>query len=343
MFGSRRKKLTLADVLRGTTAGRIQAVGYMQVIPLLSDLVDDRFVSAAEGGALVSTRGYGTLVFENPSEHTLIVPCHAAYVVKRAAQDHAMAHAAVVKKHSVRAFDTAMCVEQTQPGRIPRANHKMIILPFALREEALALRRKTDFRKLWDALDEFRREMSLPERGHLEDFLSRFRRELDQFVAEFECVPKQVGAIVLVNDEVVGIERAPNHAFWQSVWPALIRECYGSLAVQVARRTDDATPPSTRVSLSDEIDSLDALANAVADAEREQRRRTGAIVRGLLDERLPMRVEERVVGLRLSTLDQGRFTGQLITDYGNVVYASLCASAHWRMQEAWRAARPFRI
>ena len=34
----------------------------------------------------------------------------------------------------------------------------------------------------------------------------------------------QVGAIVLVDDRVVGIERAPSHDYWLSIWPSLIRE-----------------------------------------------------------------------------------------------------------------------
>jgi hypothetical protein len=114
MFRKRQKTMSLADVLHGCTPGRIQSVGYMQVIPLVSDLSDDRFVSPVEGGAEVFTTEYGTLGFRNPSERLLIVPCHAGYVVKQAAQDHAMAHAAVVRSSGESSYDTAMCVQQTQ-------------------------------------------------------------------------------------------------------------------------------------------------------------------------------------------------------------------------------------
>ena len=92
----------------------------------------------------------------------------------------------------------------------------------------------------------FNQEMGVPAAGHLEFFLKQFRKELDEFVAEFECVPRQIGAIILVDDQVVGIERAPSHAYWQSVWPCLIRECYGSLAIRVAQLKGERAPEGAK-------------------------------------------------------------------------------------------------
>ena len=40
VFRNRQKTIRVADVLHGCTPGRIQSVGYMQVIPLVSDLSD---------------------------------------------------------------------------------------------------------------------------------------------------------------------------------------------------------------------------------------------------------------------------------------------------------------
>ena len=61
VFRNRRKTVRVADVLHGCSPGRIQSVGYMQVIPLVSELSDDRFVSPVEGKADVFTTDYGTL------------------------------------------------------------------------------------------------------------------------------------------------------------------------------------------------------------------------------------------------------------------------------------------
>ncbi|UCF22859.1 MAG: hypothetical protein JSV72_18500 [Ralstonia sp.] len=344
MFGKKRtSKLTMGEALHGTRPGRIQSVGYMQVIPLVGDLDDDRFVSPVEGDARVSTSSYGTLIFENASEVLLLVPCHAGYVVKRAAQDHAMAHAAVVERHKTRSFDTAMCIQQTQGGLIASDRYQMMILPFALRERALEVRKQRSYDRLWSAISAFNTDLGLSTSGHLEFFLKRFRRELDEFVAEFECVPKQVGAIVLVGDQVVGVERAPSHAYWQSVWPSLIRECYGSLAIQVAHREGETPPPRTRVPLSEDVGSLDELEEAIADVAAEEERRTKELVRALLGVPFSTTVDTTIEGLTIETLEKGDFVGQVVRDGERVAYASILASKRSLLDEKWRQASPFRI
>ena len=68
VFRNRKKTTRVADVLHGCTPGRIQSVGYMQVIPLVSELSDDRFVSPIEGEAEVFTTSYGTLGFRNTGD-----------------------------------------------------------------------------------------------------------------------------------------------------------------------------------------------------------------------------------------------------------------------------------
>ena len=74
MIFSRRQnksRITIGDALHGTRVGRLQSVGYMQVIPLLSDLEDERFVSPVEASSEVATQAYGALLFTNPSDPPL--------------------------------------------------------------------------------------------------------------------------------------------------------------------------------------------------------------------------------------------------------------------------------
>ena len=343
VFRKRQTTMTLADVLHGCTPGRIQSVGYMQVIPLVSELSDNRFVSPVEGDTEVFTTSYGTLGFRNPSDCLLIVPCHAGYVVKQAAQDHAMAHAAVVRSAGERSFNTAMCIQQSQGGYINRGSYRMLILPYALREQALEVRNTQKYDKLWGAISVFNQEMGVSAAGHLEFFLKHFRKELDEFVAEFECVPGQIGAIILVDDQVVGIERAPSHAYWQSVWPCLIRECYGSLAIRVAQLKGDQAAPASRTPLPDDIGSLDELETVVAEIARQEDERTKATVRELLDEPLALTQDETTEGLTVETIRPGRFAGQVIRDGERVVYASLPAARKWLANHKWQTAQPFAI
>jgi len=343
MFRRKKKReTTLSEILKGTSAGRIQSVGYMQVIPLLSDLEDERFVAPEE--ALVSTRAYGTMEFENPSELLLIVPLHAGYVVKRAAQDHAMGHVGLVPAKKTRSYDTAMCIQQTQGGLISKSAHKLTILPFSLRETALELRGKKSYNKLWNAISAFNKELGLNASGHLEFFMKHFRKELDQFVAEFECVPRQVGAIVLVDNVVVGIERAPTRAYWESVWPALIRECYGSLALQIARRKgEEAPPPEGRQPLPEDIGSLEELSQALEEVCREEEERTRETVRKLLGVKMEAKEEKKTGDFSVDTVLSERFTGQMVRDEERVVYASLILKEKFRKDFEWGRAKPFEI
>jgi hypothetical protein len=178
----------------------------------------------------------------------------------------------------------------------------------------------------------------------LEFFLKHFRKELDEFVAEFECVPRQIGAIILVDDQVVGVERTPSHAYWQSVWPCLIRECYGSLAIRVAQlKGESAGAPASRTPLPDDIGSLDELESVIADIARQEDERAKATVRELLDEQLTLTQDESVVGLKVDTVQPGRFTGQVIRDGGRIVYASLPATKKWLADNKWQTAKPFAI
>lgn len=353
MFRKRKKntstRIEVREVLRGCEAGRLQSVGYMQVIPLVSDLNDERFVSPVQCDAAVYTTSYGTLGFRNTSDSVMIVPCHAGYVVKQHAQDHAMAHAGVVAAAGDRRYDTAACIQASQGGFIQKGSYRMLILPHALREHALQKRSKKNYQKLWDDISAFNQRFGVNGQGHLEYFLKAFKKELDEFVAEFESVPRQVGAIVLVDDRVVGVERAPSHAYWQSIWPSLIRECYGSLAIEAAQKrlqpSGDPSPPdrSPRLRLPVEIASLDELESLIAEIASQEDERARSTVRELLDEPLDLQYEETVADVSIDTATSEHFTGQVIRDRDKIVYASLPATSAFVKSQEWTRAEPFAI
>lgn len=363
MFRKRNKRkknantrIEVREVLRGCEAGRLQSVGYMQVIPLVSDLNDDRFVSPVQCDADVYTTSYGTLGFRNTSKSVMIVPCHAGYVVKQHAQDHAMAHAGVVAAAGDRRYDTAACIQASQGGFIKKGSYRMLILPHALREHALQKRGEKNYQKLWNDISVFNQRFGVTGQGHLEYFLKAFKKELDEFVAEFECVPRQVGAIVLVDDRVVGIERAPSHEYWLSIWPSLIRECYGSVAIEAAKKKlhssggDPSAPHrSPRVQLPVEIASLEELESLIAEIASQEDERARSTVRELLDEPLDLQYEDTVsdrrVGAEVSidTATSEHFTGQVIRDGNKIVYASLPATSAFVKSQEWTRAEPFAI
>ncbi|MHC4955111.1 MAG: ARPP-1 family domain-containing protein [Planctomycetota bacterium] len=339
-FRNKHRPLTIAQILRGCEAGRIQSVGLMQVIPLVSDAQDERIQPPVD--AIVSTESYGELLFHNPSAALILVPSHATYVVEQAAQDHAMPSAAFVRARKSRRYDRAMCVQRGQGGLVRKGNHEMAILPLPLRRPALQMRKKSDYSRLWGSIETFNRAAGTKGGGDLVRFLKHYRRQLDQFVAEFELVPRQVGAIILVGGEVVGVERAPSWAYWAAVWEPLIRNCYGAYAI-VAEREDPDLPPG-RVPLdagrARTLGDLERALDEADVAEDEFARRT---VRELLDKPFEIESEEALHELQLETVRNAQLTGQVVREDERVLYASLIADGDVMRPRGWRWMRPFRL
>jgi hypothetical protein len=320
--------LTVEQILAGTSRGRMQTVGQMQVIPILGD-DDDAFDPP---DFTVGTQDYGSVHLRNDGDRPTIVPTGAGWVVRAAAQDHAVGSGALMPAKSSRTIDTAMCIQQTQGGLISKSKHKMLVLPVALRSPALAKRKERGYDKLWASISEFNESVGASDRyggGHLEYFLQKYQRELDEFVAEFELVPDQIGAIVLINGKVVGIERAPSQAFWEAVWEPLIRVCYGSLAIKASQGT--TTPPSTRVALTAEaISTLGEIALALRDARSREEGVVDTLVADVGSKKLKAaEADERMGDHYLTTVASRALAGQVVTEGDGpekIRYASICAA-----------------
>lgn len=316
--------LTIAEILRGTGVGAVQSAGQMQVIPLLGD--DDYTFAPPE--LEVGTTTYGTVLLRNDSNRPTIVPPGAGWVVAQRAQDHAVGGGALLWPGESRSINTAMCIQQSQGGYIEKAKHALLILPAALRAKALSMRHLQSYNKLWAGIQELNASFGISQSGgHLEYFLQRFQKELDGFVAEFELVPRQVGAVILVGGKIAGIERAPSADFWKALWTPLVRICYGSLALKVAELRK--TPPPTRVPLTLRHRSFAGLRDALAEATRKESQVIGdclSLARGVSLEAAPQVDEERGA-IVLRTFASTRLSGQVATVDKVVRYASLCAAA----------------
>jgi len=324
--------LTVESILKGTGLGPMQSVGQMQVIPLVdvsSGGVAERF---APPELEVGTHGYGAVTLRNANDKPTIVPYGAGWVVKQRAQDHAIGSGAFLKAGEQRVLSHAMCIQQSQPGLIATAKHVLTILPAKLRSKALAMRHVDQYSKLWEHITAFNTELGLSSVANLVTFLSTFEKQLDEFVAEFELVPRQVGAIVLVAGEVIGIERSPSSAYFAAVWEPLVRVCYGSLAVAAAKDRKD--PPATRLPLVPVAKSLAALRNVLAELRDREVRLTaqiGSFVKGLRLERAD-KADDTLDDHTLWTVagkphtDNRAFGGQVVTTGSSVAYASLVAA-----------------
>lgn len=319
--------LTVEDILNGTRTGRMQSVGHMGVIPILDDgSEDDTF---APPDVRAGTTSYGVVDVENPADRPTIIPTGAGWVVDEMAQDHAVPTAKFVGAKKKERIEKSMCIQETQGGLISKKDHNFVVLPVPLRTRALAMRHEDRYNKLWEHIREFNHSVGVHSRGNVADFVRNYKDELDQFVAQFELLPGQVGAIVLLDGTVVGIERAPNQAFWASVWEPLIRMCYGALSIK-ARRVLKDRPPKHRVPLSVGVKSLAGIGRALNTAKKKAEEQQGLLMTELsVQEFLPAgRDDDHHGSYRLKTVANRALAGQVVVR-GSVedpVYASLCAA-----------------
>jgi hypothetical protein len=323
--------MKLGTLLEGCRHDTLQSVGIMQMIPLLNPRSDEsRFASPDE--AVVNTSDYGSVGIRNPTGRVMIVPLHAAYMSKKNAQDHATTSAGVVKPEASVTFSNSLCIESTQGGLYDEDQYRLSILPASLRADVAPLQtRHTAYNGSWSFIERYNTEMGSGRRAHLRDFFERFEKELDEFISQFEPVPCQVGAIILIGGEIVGIERAPSQACWLGVWEALIRDCYGSRCMQATKRLEakNITVPESRARLEGSITSLDALERALLTAECAEEQAVQRLVDGISEDELNVESPyERLVhgSLDVKVVSNTRMTGQVVVEGPNVVYASAVAA-----------------
>lgn len=313
----------LSDLLRGLAPGRMQAVGLMQIIPLVGA---ETAGYAPADAVTVASPDYGVLDFRGDGSGHVIIPSGAAYLTKERKQDHALPHPGLVRKRDgVAHYNSAACIQSSMPGHMESAKRALNIMPFALRAAGLRVQNEKGFQKLWGSIERMNHAAGLTATGHLDVFLNHFAAQLDQFAAEFEPVPEQLGAIVIVNGAVAGIERSPTYEHWLSVWKPLVRDCYGSHAMLTGQTVK--SPPGNRFALG-ACSSLQDLAMRLGLVRSQEDEATRAIVRGLMAETFeatyaPQPQDE----IRVYDVSGAQFTGNAIIDSDSPVYLSLLANS----------------
>lgn len=212
--------------------GNVQSVDEMTIVPILGD--DRGNVASPSSLKFRSTTSYGTMVFENDDRNReAIVPTNMM-VRGRGGQDHAMSGSGVIKKGSLKSFNTACCIESSQGGYLRSSGNEEDILPVALRKEFLdrSFRTQQSYSKLWPKITNWLKGLRLSHSGsaHLRYFYDTpdVKAALEDFAAEFEPVDHQVGAIIMFAGVPVGIEIMPSAEHWNAYWKLLVRGCYGA-------------------------------------------------------------------------------------------------------------------
>jgi hypothetical protein len=323
--------MTKAEALANTTIGQIQSAGYMQIIPLVGDDIAPDIIGPSE--LMFSTNEYGSMTFENDSNKLAIIPSHTGYIIPNQGQDHAMTSAGLVD-YGKKTFDNAVCIEASRCGGIRKDKYEFLILPFQLRNAALQKRTGTGFDRLWNSISHFNKRMGVKDdRGHLNRFFRQFEDTLDIFIAQFESVPHQVGAIILLDGSVIGVERAPSHEYFSQMWKAMIHS-YGSAAIEFNNGLGEnrhrlASVAELKGNLSTTEDILKAIENAdKADMDFAQ-----AVFDRLAGfTSINYKPDWSWVGdHQIATISPSGWEGQVIHNQGNeIVYASLVSTTGLR-------------
>jgi len=224
---------------------RKQHAGVMSVYPLLAKDVDTPLANF-EDVKFKGTYSYGTMVFANNSEYPFIVPTGYSIITKQEAQDHALTFASLLTPNIERSINEACCIQQTQCGYINGSKvNEFSILPLYIRKRHFKdyvfgkdKQKKLDvnslsFTRLWNYISDFQKDLVKSNEANLVYFFNKFMDKLIRFNAEFEVVDGQRGAIIMINDKIVGIEIAPTHDYWKTVWNSLVRDCYGSEVIRL--------------------------------------------------------------------------------------------------------------
>jgi len=337
---SKKIRLTLAEILQGKVAGRPQSVGIMDVAPLLpQDEAHHNRIFAVPSTEMYldGNPNYGTVIVRNANpEMPLICPTNTTWVTGHRAQDHALCKAALVKGGATSSYENAACLQASQGGAIPAELYEFQILPATLRRMDRKIAEKHEYGKIWENIKNLNQALNLPDHvGNLEFLFKQFEKELYQFVAEFESVPNQIGALIMINGQLVGVEIAPSPEYWASVWEPLIRYCYGPEALLAAKKLGDEGVRNAvlgRPTLRYEhARSLDDLKEALEQLRREEMSRMEDIIRANLETSLEFAVDE-TISVAHSPGDKTTyemasafedFIGQVVLDEGYVVYGSL--------------------
>lgn len=271
--------MKLTNLLNGFILGEKQEVGVMAVIPLIEKEKTVSPVAPLTDLQFLGTYTYGDMKFVNKNEEKpVIIPAGYMALTKQAAQDHALPTSHILPvANGIQSVDFACCVEQTQGGYIqPEQNFEFQLLPINVRKQhakgvismgsRVPLENFSDFGRLWDNISKFQNKMIKDDLAHIVWFFNKFVSKLDEFNAEFESVKGQRGAIVLINNEVIGIEIAPSTEDWAILWKRLIRETYGSEVVRLSYEDLSGTfvkKEEQKLNL-DSVTSISELREAIA-------------------------------------------------------------------------------
>jgi hypothetical protein len=322
--------MQIKDVLKGYTVDRknIQSVANMTVIPIISET---EFTNVADVNEVTLKQdvAYNSMEFQNSSGHIgIVLQGWTMIEPNQKAQDRTIPFGKLLNSKTSKAVP-ANCVQSRQCGtfdctKLDQSSFK--ILPPSLRGIALKKNtdRSADTGTLWESLSKWSNKIDCKNDG-LFMFYSKFEDKLSQFVAQFEPVEKQVGAIVFINNELIAIDIMPKYDSWKKLWRALIRDSYGAEAIRLA---DNGTSVEINPSINAaSVSSLDDLVAAYSTMKNDFYGNLESAINSSISAEVTSSKLDNINELTMLKLENSDFIGQGVA-HGNdhYIYLSLVSS-----------------
>lgn len=299
----------LGEFLKGLEAREPQTVGNMTVIPLVAPATEYNGVGTVADVYLNRDIAYDRLQMASSAAAPTIIPSGYALITKEKAQDRAVGSKTIIPANKAQEVN-AFCVQSSQCGYMLKENksqQEFRMLPAPVRMVAYKHRDTRRFSALWESLGKYNKSLGV-NGDFLKSFFDEHKDRLSQFVAEFELVPYQRGAIILINDELVGVELSPNPLAFSAQWEVLIRDCYGSEAIAKQSR-HQAIDESA---LFGEVDDLEDLEKRLDEVEDREFEFAESQVRMVLEQDGKQSVRQTENDLSVVDIETGEFVGQAV-------------------------------
>jgi len=211
----------------------VQTILNMQIIGLTTDKeysLDDRFENPLTA-LRASNSSYGEVRFNNTTNKEVIVPTQMAVMTKQRAQNHGMTKSGYIGKNQQTTFHDAGCVQGSQGGTF-RDTQEFRMLPVTMREMAFnAVKDGRGYDRIYPAIRNLGKQTQSNTAEYLDKYFSKYDKKLEQFIAHFERPKNLIGVIVMIDNEIVAIDKFPSFTYAEQVWDMMIRDCYGALAI----------------------------------------------------------------------------------------------------------------
>jgi len=211
----------------------VQSIMNMQIVCLTTDKeysLDERFANPLSS-LQSSNSSYGQISFANKADKEVILPTQMAVMTKQSAQNHGMTKAGYLEKFANVTYHDAGCVQGGQTGYF-RGTQEFRMLPVTMREMVFdTVGQPSGYHRIYPAIQKLGQDTQSNAGNYLNVYFEKYDKKLEQFIAHFERPRNLIGIIVLVDGEIVAVDKFPSFTYAEQVWDLMIRDCYGSLAI----------------------------------------------------------------------------------------------------------------